>query len=84
MLECHQLQVTDYLPFFFSSTMSEFVSITRSSNLLLKDFLRTTKDLLDRMINQGGSKRILLKLIKKAFNRKLKDIHNIKLWIQIL
>ena len=48
--------------------MLEFVRIARST-LLLKDFLLVAKNLLDRMINQGGSKHMLLKQIKKVFNR---------------
>ena len=48
--------------------MSEFVRITRST-LLLKDFLHVAKNLLDRMISQGGSK--LLEKFKKALNKHL-------------
>ena len=48
--------------------MSEFVKIA-GSTLLLKNFLPVAKSLLDRMINQAGSKQLLLKQIKKAFNR---------------
>ena len=48
--------------------MSEFVKIA-GSTLLLKNFLPVAKGLLDRMINQAVSKQLLLKQIKKAFNR---------------
>ena len=68
MLECHQLQVMYHLSFFYTTVMLEFVRIARST-LLLKDFLLLAKHLLDRMINQGGSKHMLLKQIKKVFNR---------------
>ena len=62
--------------------MSEFVRIARST-LLLKDLLPEAKNLLDRMISQGGSKHILLKQINKPFNRHPKAFHQIlqvKLW----
>ena len=68
MLECHQFQVMYHLSFFYTTVMLEFVRIARST-LLLKDFLLVAKNLLDRMINQGGSKHMLLKQIKKVFNR---------------
>ena len=66
-LECHQFQVTYHLSFFFGSSMPEFLRIARST-LLLEDFLPVAKNLLDR-ISQGDSKHMLLKQIKKAFNR---------------
>ena len=52
----------------YSSTMSEFLRIARST-LLLKNILPITNNLSDRMINQGRFKHMLLKQIKKAFNR---------------
>ena len=52
----------------YSYTMSEFVRIGRST-LLTKDFLPIAKNLLDRMINQGGFKHISLRQTKKAINR---------------
>ena len=52
---------------FYSSTMSDFLRITRSK-LLLKGFLPVVKNLLYRVINGGNSKRVLLKQIKKAFS----------------
>ena len=52
---------------FYGSTMSEFVRIAKSI-LLLKSFLPAAKNLEDRMINQEGSKQILFKKIKEAFN----------------
>ena len=55
---------------FYSPTMSEFLGIARSTSLL-KDFLPLTKNLSDRMINQVDSKHMLLKQIKKSFNRHL-------------
>ena len=72
------------MPSITSNILSIIFYSSRSSNLLYKDFLSMAKSLLDRMINQGVSKYMLLKQIKKAFNRKSKSIHNIKLWIQIL
>ena len=71
MLECHQLQVTYHLLLSIISyglTKSEFVRINRSA-LLLKDVLPVAKNILDRMLSQGGSKHMSLKQIKKAFNR---------------
>ena len=52
---------------FYSFTMSEFEIIV-GSTLLLKNFLPVAKNPLDRMVNQAGSKHLLLKQIKKAFN----------------
>ena len=62
--------ITSNIPsiIFYSSNMSEFVRITRST-LLLKDFLHVAKNLLDQMISQGGSK--LLEKFKKALNKHL-------------
>ena len=54
--------------FFYSTIMSIFLRIA-GSVLLLKDFLTVAKSLLDRVINQGSSKQMILKQIKKAFNR---------------
>ena len=48
--------------------MPELVRIARST-LLLKGFLPVAKNLLDQMINQDGSKLMLLKKIKKVFNK---------------
>ena len=48
--------------------MWEFVIIA-GSTLLLKNFLHVSQNLVDRMINQAGSKPLLLKQIKKAFTR---------------
>ena len=53
---------------FYSDIMSEFLRITRSK-LLLQDLLLITKNVLDRVINQGGSKHMFLKQIEKIFNR---------------
>ena len=53
---------------FYSDIISEFLRITRSK-LLLQDLLLITKNVLDRVINQGSSKQMILKQIKKAFNR---------------
>lgn len=53
---------------FYSSTMLEFVRITRSA-LLLLDSLSVAKHLLDPMISQDSSRQMLLKQIKKLFNR---------------
>ena len=50
--------------------MSEFLRIA-GSTLLLEDFLSVALNLMDRMINQGRPKNMLLKHIKKAFNRHL-------------
>lgn len=47
---------------FYSFTMLEFVR-TAMLALLSNDFLPAAKTLLDRMINQGGSKHMLLKQI---------------------
>ena len=73
IFNCHiarMLLITSNIPsiIFYSSTMSEFVRIARSK-LLLKYFLLVAENRLDWMINQGGSKRTLLKLSKylKAF-----------------
>ena len=74
LLECHKLQVTYHLSFFYSSTISEFLRISRST-LLLKDFLPVAKNLLDRMINQVGSKHLPLQQIKKACNSHLKAFY---------
>ena len=60
--------------------MREFERITRAT-LLLKEFLSAAKNLLDQMINQGGSKHMLLKKIKKDIQRLFK---NIILKLQIL
>ena len=59
--------VTSNIPsiIIYSFTMSEFVKIA-GSTLLLKNFLPVAKSLLNRMINQAGSKQLLLKQIKKA------------------
>ena len=46
---------------FYGFTMSEFIRISRSILLL--------KDLLDRLISPDRSKHMVLKQIKKAFNR---------------
>ena len=60
--------------------MREFERITRAT-LLLKEFFSAAKNLLDQMINQGGSKHMLLKKIKKDIQRLFK---NIILKLQIL
>ena len=52
---------------FYSSAVSDVLRITRSI-LLLKGFLPVVKNLLYRMINDGNSKHVLLKQIKKAFS----------------
>ena len=61
---------TNNIPYiiFYSSTLSEFRSIDRSK-LLVKEFLLVAKDLLEQMINQGGSKHMLSKQIENIFNR---------------
>ena len=61
--------ITSNIPsiIFYSSTLSEFVRIAWST-LLIKDFFSVAKNILDRMINQGGSKHMPLKQIKKTFN----------------
>ena len=51
-----------------STTLSEFGSIDRSK-LLVKEFLLVAKNLLEQMINQGGSKHMLSKQIENIFNR---------------
>ena len=66
---------------FYSFTMSEFV-ITARSTLLLKNFLPVAKNLLDQMINQADSIHLLLKQIKKAFNRHQRLFENIILSFQ--
>ena len=53
---------------FYSSTLSEFGSIDRWK-LLVKEFLLVAKNLLEQMINQGGSKHMLSKHIENIFNR---------------
>ena len=52
----------------YSSTMSEFLRIAWST-LLLKNIFPIENNLSDRKINQGGFRYMLLKQIKKAFNR---------------
>ena len=76
--------ITSIIPYIilYSSTMSEFIRIARST-LLLKEFLPVAKNLLDQMISEGGYKHMLLKQIKKAFNRHLEAFQNIILWLQI-
>ena len=61
--------VTTNIPsiIFYSSTLSDFVRFARSA-LLLKVFLPLAINLLDRVINQGGSKHMLFKQLKNAFN----------------
>ena len=54
---------------FCSSIILEFVRST-SLSLSPKDSLPAAKNLLHRIINQGVSKNMLLKRIKKAFNSK--------------
>ena len=54
--------------------MSEFLRIA-GSTLLLEDFLSVTLNLMDRMINQGRPKHMLLKHVKKAFNRHPEAFH---------
>ena len=54
--------------------MSEFLRIA-GSTLLLENFLPVTLNLIDRMINQGRPKHMLLKHIIKAFNRHPEAFH---------
>ena len=51
-----------------STTLPEFGSIDRSK-LIVKEFLLVAKNLLEQMINQGGSKHMLSKQIENIFNR---------------
>ena len=53
---------------FYGSTMSEFLRIARCT-LQYKDFLLSAIALFNRMINQGGSKIVILKQISKAVMR---------------
>ena len=53
---------------FYGSVMSEFLRIARST-LLYADFLPLASNLLNRMINQGGSKVKILQQISKAISR---------------
>ena len=53
---------------FYGSVMSEFLRIARST-LLYTDFLPVASKLLNRMINQGGSKVRILRQISKAVSR---------------
>ena len=53
---------------FYGSVMSEFLRIARST-LLYADFLPVASNLLNRMINQGGSKVKILQQISKAISR---------------
>ena len=53
---------------FYGSVMSEFLRISRCT-LRYSDFLPSAVSLFNRMINQGGSKNIILKQIVKAMNR---------------
>ena len=53
---------------FYGSVMSEFLRIARST-LLYTDFLPVASKLLNRMINQGGSKVRILRQISKAQSR---------------
>ena len=50
---------------FYGSVMSEFLRVARAT-LLYPDFLLKAKDLFNRMLNQNGSKSMLLLQIKKA------------------
>ena len=76
--------ITSNIPaiIFYSSTISEFVKITRST-LFLKNFLPIAKNLLDQMIIEGGCKHMLLKWIKKALINTQRFSKNI-LWLQML
>ena len=53
---------------FYGSVMSEFLRISRCT-LLYSDFLPSAICLFKRMINQGGTKTMILKQIAKAINR---------------
>ena len=66
--------ITNANNLFFIIPLSEFLRIA-GSTLLLEDFLSVTLNLIDRMINQGCPKHMLLKHIKKAFNRHPEAFH---------
>ena len=53
---------------FYGSVMSEFLRISRCT-LLYSDFLPSAISLYKRMINQGGSNRLILNQISKAITR---------------
>ena len=53
---------------FYGSIMSEFLRISRCT-LLLSDFIPRASALYKRMVNQGGSKNMVLRQIRKAMSR---------------
>ena len=53
---------------FYGSILSEFLRIARNT-LLYADFLPRAKDLMSRMLKQGGERDIILKQVKKALSR---------------
>ena len=53
---------------FYGSILSEFLRIARST-LLFEDYYPKANALYLRMIAQGGEERLIVKQIKKAFNR---------------
>ena len=53
---------------FYGSIMSEFLRIARCT-LLLSDFLPRANSLYRRMMNQGGSRNMVLRQIRKAMSR---------------
>ena len=61
--------------------MSELLGNARSISLI-KDFLPVSKNLLDGIITQGGSKYMLLKQIKKAID--IQRLFKNMLWLQII
>ena len=69
---------------FYGSVMSEILRIARAT-LLYKDFLVKSKELFNRMLNQGASLNLLLKQIRKvvlshpeAFNSFQKTVYTIQ------
>ena len=53
---------------FYGSILSEFLRIARNT-LLFEDYYPKANALYLRMIVQGGEERLIVKQIKKAFNR---------------
>ena len=53
---------------FYGSIMSEFLRIARCTRQV-EDFIPRAKSLCERMVTQGGSRKIVLKQINKAMSR---------------
>ena len=53
---------------FYGSILSEFLRIARCT-LLFKDFSPKAVELFQRMIKQGGDKKLVVNQIKKAYHR---------------